>query len=117
MGEREDEETITAHQKRRQHQIQLSIEKQYKLVVKRLLDLTYSKRRKLLVRDYTKISTFLELCSILCPKQQVNEKPFFYICIVQIPLFADWKKLWLILYSITYWVFIKDISEGDIRIF
>ena len=41
MGEGEDEETITADQKRRQHQIQLSIEKQYKLVVKRLLDLTY----------------------------------------------------------------------------
>ena len=40
MGEGEDEETISAHEKRLQHQSQLSIEKQDKLVVKRLLDLT-----------------------------------------------------------------------------
>ena len=55
MGEGEDEETMTEHEKRLQHQSQLSIEKQDKLVVKRLLDLTYLKRRKLLVTDCTKI--------------------------------------------------------------
>ena len=76
MGKGEDEETMAAHEKRLQHQSQLSIEKQDKLVVKRLLDLTYSKRRKLLVTDYTKISTILELYPILCSEQQVNEKPF-----------------------------------------
>ena len=76
MGEGEDEETIAAHEKRLQHQSQLSIEKQDKLVVKRLLDLTYSKRRKLLGTDYTKISTILELYLILCSEQQVNEKSF-----------------------------------------
>ena len=37
MGEGEDEETIAAHQKHHQHQIQLSIEKQYKLVVKKIV--------------------------------------------------------------------------------
>ena len=47
MGEGEDEETVTAHKKRLQHQSQLSIEKQGKLVVERLLDLTYPKGRKL----------------------------------------------------------------------
>ena len=47
MGEDEDEETVTAHKKRLQHQSQLSIEKQGKLVVERLLDLTYPKGRKL----------------------------------------------------------------------
>ena len=76
MGKGEDEETMAAHEKRLQHQSQLSIAKQGKLVVKRLLDLTYSKRRKLLVTDYTKISTILELYPILCSEQQVNEKPF-----------------------------------------
>ena len=76
MGEGEDEETIAAHEKRFQHQNQLSIEKQDKLVVKRLLDLKYSKRRKLLVTDYTKISNILELYPILCSEQQVNEKSF-----------------------------------------
>ena len=54
IGKGEDEETMAAHEKRLQHQSQLSIEKQDKLVVKRLLYLTYSKRRKLLVTDYTK---------------------------------------------------------------
>ena len=76
MGEGEDEETIAANEKRLQHQSQLSIEKQDKLVVKRLLELTYSKRRKLLVTDYKKISTILELYPILCSDQQVNEKSF-----------------------------------------
>ena len=76
MGKGEDEETMAAHEKRLQHQSQLSIEKQDKLVVKRLLDLAYSKRWKLLVTDYTKISTILELYLILCSEQQVNEKPF-----------------------------------------
>ena len=76
IGEGEDEETMAAHEKLLQHQSQLSIEKQDKLVVKRLLDLTYSKRRKLLVTDYTKIYTILELNPILCSEQQVNEKPF-----------------------------------------
>ena len=37
---------------------------------------------------------------------------FVYTCIVEIAMFANWKKHWLILYSITYWVFIKDISGG-----
>ena len=86
MGEGEDEETIAAHEKRLQHQSQLSIEKQDKLVVKRLLDLTYSKRRKVLVTDYTKISTILALYPILCSEQQANEKSF---CIVQIAMFTD----------------------------
>ena len=76
MEEGEDEETMAAHEKRLQHQSQLSIEKQNKLVIKRLLNLTYLKRRKLLVTDYTKISAILELYPILCPEQHVNEKPF-----------------------------------------
>ena len=67
---------MAAHEKRYQHQSQLPIEKQDELVVKRLLDVTYSKRRKLLVADYTKISIILELYPILCSEQQVNEKPF-----------------------------------------
>ena len=69
MGKGEDEETMAAHEKRLQLQSQLSIEKQDKLVVKRLLNLTYSKRRKLLLTDYTKISTILELYPILCSEQ------------------------------------------------
>ena len=40
IGEGEDEKTMAAHEKRFQHQSQLSTEKQDKLVVKRLLDLT-----------------------------------------------------------------------------
>ena len=76
VGKGEDEETMAAHEKCLQHQSQVSIERHDKLVVKRLLDLTYSKRRKLLVTDYTKISTILELYPILCSEQQVNEKPF-----------------------------------------
>ena len=35
MGEGEDEETMTAHENRLQHQSQLSTEKEDKLVVKR----------------------------------------------------------------------------------
>ena len=73
MREGEDEETIAAHAKLFQHQSQLSTEKQDKLVVKRFLDLTYSKSNKILVTDYTKISTNMELYPILCSKQQVNE--------------------------------------------
>ena len=69
IGKVEDEEAMAAHEKHLQHRSQLSIEKQDKLVVKRLLDLTYSKRRKLLVTDYTKISTILELQPILCSEQ------------------------------------------------
>ena len=103
MGKCVNEETMVAHEKRLQHQSQLSIEKQDKLLVKRLLDLTYSKRRKLLVTDYTKISTILELYPILCSEQQVDEKPF------GLHLHSSGKKHWLILYSITYCVFIKDI--------
>ena len=76
MGKVEDEEAMAAHEKRLQHRSQLSIEKQDKLVVKRLLDLTYSKRTMLLLTDYTKISTILELYPILCSEQQVNEMPF-----------------------------------------
>ena len=76
MGEGEDEETIAVLDKRLQHQSRLSIEKQGKLVVKKLLDLTYSKRRKLLVTDYAKISTILELHLILCEEQQINEKAY-----------------------------------------
>ena len=70
MEEGEDEVTMAAHEKRLQHQSQLSIEKENKLVIKRLLNLTYLKRRKLLVTDYTKISTILELYPILCPEQR-----------------------------------------------
>ena len=40
---------MAAHEKCFQHQSQLSIAKQGKLLVKRLLDLTYLKRGKLLV--------------------------------------------------------------------
>ena len=58
------------------HYGQACIEKQSKAVVKRLLDVTYSKRRKLSVTDYTKISTILELYPTLCSEQQMNEKPF-----------------------------------------
>ena len=76
MREGEDEDTIAAYEKRLQHQSQLSTENQDKLVVKRLLDLTYSKRRKLLVTDCTKISTILGLHPILCSEQQINEKLF-----------------------------------------
>ena len=52
------------------------IEKQGKVFVKSLLDVTYLKLRKLLVTDYTKISTILELYPTLRSEQQVNEKPF-----------------------------------------
>ena len=73
MGEGEDEKTIAAHL---QYQSQLFIDKQEKVVVKRLLDLTYSKYRKLLVTNY-KISTILELYSTLHTEQEVSEKPFY----------------------------------------
>ena len=73
MGEGEDEKTIAAHL---QHQSQLFIDKQEKVVVKRLLDLTYSKYRKLLVTNY-KISTILELYSTLHTEQEVSEKSFY----------------------------------------
>ena len=76
MGKVEDEEAMAAHEKRLQHRSQLSIEKQDKLVVKRLLDLTYSKRTMLLLTDYTKISTILESYTILCSEQLVNQMPF-----------------------------------------
>ena len=87
MREGGDEETMVVHEKHLQHQIQLSIEKQDKLVVKRLLDLTCLKRKRLLVTDYTKFFTILELYPILCSEQQVNEKLF---CLyLQIALFVN----------------------------
>ena len=87
MREGGDEETMVAHEKHLQHQIQLSIEKQDKQVVKRLLDLTCLKRKRLLVTDYTKFFTILELYPILCSEQQVNEKSF---CLyLQIALFVN----------------------------
>ena len=87
MREGGDEETMVVHEKHLQHQIQLSIEKQDKLVVKRLLDLTCLKRKRLLVTDYTNFFTILELYPILCSEQQVNEKSF---CLyLQIALFVN----------------------------
>ena len=55
------------------------IEKQGKVFVKSLLDVTYLKLRKLLVTDYTKISTILELYPTLCSEQQVNEAILFIL--------------------------------------
>ena len=54
VGEGEEEETMAVHEKHLQHQSiqsQLSFEKEDTLVEKKLLDLTYSKLRKLLVTD------------------------------------------------------------------
>ena len=46
MEEGEAKETMTAHEKLFQHQSKLFIEKANKVVVKILLDLTYSKHEK-----------------------------------------------------------------------
>ena len=53
MREGEDEETmVVVHEKHLQHQIQLSIEKQDKLVVKRLLGLTCLKCKRQITQSY-----------------------------------------------------------------
>ena len=70
--EGEDERSMELHMSRIQKIQRLSREKQDKLQIKRLMEITFSHRRRLLVTEFVKVQTLVEMYPIPCHEEEVK---------------------------------------------